>query len=127
MARLRGGEAAYLAGFFDGEGCVGAGETNGRVVASIQITQKAPDVLRELQELTGLGHITQMRRPPRELWAWRMYARSDVEAFGRLVMPWTKIKRDQLALAVELTQVQSSSPRAFEIRSLLTRSHGRPV
>lgn len=119
MAKLRDVDAAYLSGFFDGEGSVGAGITRGRVTAWIQITQKSPAVLNELQRLTRIGSVTRMRKPPRELWAWRIYARSDVAAFGEVVLPWTRIKRDQVVLAVELCQCDSAGQRAFAIRDAL--------
>jgi hypothetical protein len=54
-------ERAYLAGFFDGEGCVASRKEDSRSKAGahiqISMSQKNPEVLIYLQGLTNIGSL----------------------------------------------------------------------
>ena len=56
MNKLRPTERAYIAGFFDGEGCITFRKDSlGR--PRISMSQKKPDVLWKIQQLLGYGHV----------------------------------------------------------------------
>lgn len=81
----------YIAGFFDGEGCVSI--HRGRV--AIRIGQKDPSILENIQGLMGIGRIYQRR--DREFHTLVIYRKADVGRFIRLIYPYVRgPKRAQL-------------------------------
>jgi intein/homing endonuclease len=81
-------ERAYLAGFFDGEGCVS--HKRGRPL--ISITQKDVDPLEWIQTVTGVGRIY----PQRSYWQYVVTNRIDIRIFIQLIYPYSQVKRTQL-------------------------------
>ena len=97
-------DTAYIAGFFDGEGCLGyydATKTNNKTAAfhaSVSVSNTDPRVIRWMGEVTGIGKakITvfadKKRRPA---YQWQIGRKADVIAFLTTVRPYLKVKRDQ--------------------------------
>jgi hypothetical protein len=94
------GHLAWAAGFWDGEGHVGArgnGRSGGRQIKAM-ITQKDRRVLEHFQEITGLGKIYPRR--VQDQWSWNLARVIKVRELARLLWPWLgEIKRDQFIYA----------------------------
>jgi hypothetical protein len=83
---------AYIAGFFDGEGSIGARvDKRGNPRLYISIGQKNPSFLGLLHDHFGYGFSSG--------YYWRAYRRDDVKDFIRYVYPYSLIKKPQLRLA----------------------------
>lgn len=127
-------QLAYIAGFFDGEGCVQIhGSRNRRQPAGpyIWMGQKSRKVLDEIQGYLGFGKITQSNRGHHIL----RFSRQDGLQFARWIAPYAIVKREQLLLAIEMggligesnnTKVtEQNRRRRFEIFRLVRGMHNQ--
>lgn len=100
-------DLAYLAGLFDGEGCLT--RANGRPVIQIGMTDR--DVI---EYLTSLGGTMREEHPPgnrRPLYRWRLLARREVIEFLDAVLPYLRVKRDDAsARLLELRESEERMP-----------------
>ena len=89
---------AWLAGLFEGEGCISThqGKT-GRAYWILQIQMTDEDVVRRAAEVAGAGMVTgpySSRRENRKpQWAWRACKRGDVYALLVALWPWLRTRR----------------------------------
>lgn len=87
---------AYLAGLFDGEGCVT--RTNGHPIIQVGMTHTGGiDILR------AIGGTVRIEQPPgnrKLLFRWRLMAGADVEAFLRLIHPYMRVKQWEAGNAI---------------------------
>ncbi len=107
-------ERAYLAGFFDGEGCV---ESNGRTVS---ITNTYPDVLYRFRRIFGgtVGPKTDNRESRgRSVWRWAISGVS-ARRFLWTLLPDLTEKRPQAEAFLNAWTVKTGSP---QYKQLLTR------
>jgi hypothetical protein len=99
-------DKAYIAGFFDGEGCVGyynASQTSSRrpsyFHASVNICNTDPRVIMWIQEVTGIGvsRITKFKDGKRR-WAyqWQIGKKADVIDFLSTIRPYLRVKGEQV-------------------------------
>jgi intein/homing endonuclease len=102
---------SYLAGFFDGEGCISVskfqGKNNRTPVYQLQvvIAQKV-DVLAELCEIAGVGTVHIKRdKSGVDYLQWRMSPREGVE-FLKAVLPYLRVKKEEAILAIEFQEKQ---------------------
>lgn len=95
----------YLAGFFDGEGCVCTGrKKNGTPWLSVSVTQLARHrvVLEEFQRRWGGAIIPQKTRPHhRPCLFWRAITKGGVGALIEM-LPYLQVKRRQAILGIRL-------------------------
>lgn len=98
--------AAYVAGFFDGEGCVVARKnTKKRTTWTVgaQIASTTPAVLTALQHQYGgrirRGHYHHSRY--KDSWVWFVYG-AESDRFFAEILPYLLIKRQQVELATRI-------------------------
>lgn len=104
-------QAAWLAGFVDGEGCVTARLQKGKYLhVSVQIVQKDKAVLDHIAGMLGYGTISRFRSG---VHVWRIHERSNLLAFIDVVLPYAIVKRAALEAARELTLTirEAGSPK----------------
>lgn len=92
-------ELPYVAGFFDGEGCIAlTRHRSGQFQFNISLSQKHREVLDRVQETFG-GSVYAMRLG--EYYQWRI---GGWKAHGVLVqlMPWLIVKRSQAEVILEV-------------------------
>ena len=94
---------AYIAGFFDGEGCIMAftHPQSKSVYPRLVITQRDPAPLEWIHKYLG-GYLLQDRRG---IWRLRWDARK-AEHVLRLIEPYLVLKRDQAKLALTLFELE---------------------
>lgn len=109
-------DAAYIAGFIDGEGCIFARRTKSRntesVACGIAFSLTDHALLLQLQGLTGLGNVGKRPAPKnsawKEQWYWEIPSQQSVKLLG-VVLPFLKMKRRQGELLLELAGLKRKS------------------
>lgn len=100
----------YIAGFFDGEGCLTAFTTrvnqkrswNTLYFIQVLVVEERP--IKWLKEITGVGYVFQRRRQTKgwqDLWGWRADNHTAC-AVIRQIMPYLQIKHRQAEIFLEL-------------------------
>lgn len=89
-------EAAYIAGFFDGEGCISL--TN-RGAVKVTISQKIVDPLDFIQETLGAGSIYYANK--RESYRYYLGGRPLVISFLEQTLPYLIVKREKAEAYLE--------------------------
>ena len=85
-------ELGWLAGIFDGEGCVSVTNTAGlsrkqhQWSAIVNMTDE--DVVRRFHSIIGIGNVRPEPHPPHKTsWRWKIAGREDVLNFCALLQP----------------------------------------
>lgn len=106
---------AWAAGFFDGEGSIGAvldRRHGGSFTVNMCVVQagtktEPPDTLVRFLEIAGVGHLEKRnennrgRLGKKPLWVWRVSNINDVRSFSRRLFPYLgQAKTDQIAKAL---------------------------
>ena len=115
-------DVAYLAGFFDGEGCVGYYNANPNPEGtpyfhvSINISNTDPRPILWMQKLLGFGKAksANVSGKRRQAYQWQISKRSDVKTFLELVRPYLIVKAEQADVILAL----------FEMEKDYTGKHG---
>lgn len=111
----------YIAGFFDGEGCISARVNNrGQVIVTISIVQKGAHVLREIKDYFEYGCLRRMSgesRKTHNLWSYQVLGSEQKLDFLRIIYPHLIVKREQTELAIKLMTrfVDMGNPRSAKI------------
>jgi hypothetical protein len=100
-------EIAYVAGFFDGEGCVYLNtRKNGRAILRIKVSQKDRRPLDLLQErFGGSVCVSRNRKTGNECWSWSL-STAQAERFVRMVQPFCLVKAEAIAIALEYCAIK---------------------
>jgi intein/homing endonuclease len=98
---------AYLAGFFDGEGCISIHSRYGSDGWKTRLTISQSDKkLIVLQKEVGIGHIHRVRPSTRfksrQGYQWNINRAAHVELFLTNVLPYLRFKRRQAKWAILL-------------------------
>jgi len=101
---------AYIAGYFDADGCITAGfaghmrSKNIRVAARISGRDGA--MLEELEYVYGgsLTHSGSGRGEDYPIWIWALSGRNTIIPFLKDVLPYLRLKKEQAELALEIAR-----------------------
>jgi intein-encoded DNA endonuclease-like protein len=93
--------AEYVAGFFDGEGCVAVllprSGSRAKPRIKINITQKNRQILEDIHSLLGVGYVgTQGSRNCHQL---HIASLEDLKNFIDFILPFARLKRYELVCA----------------------------
>lgn len=99
-------ECAYLAGFFDGEGCVSIDRTNFALTISASNTDSKP-IVRLLEVFAGHVRADQRASRNKQLYLWTVHS-YHASAVANEFLPYSCVKLDQLLLAIEFQAVRAS-------------------
>ena len=92
---------SYLAGFFDGEGCILARKRGNSAELALDVTQVSTEPLSMFCEEFG-GAVTTQYRGTEVIYRWRLYGRARIELALQELLPYLRVKREQARLALEL-------------------------
>ncbi len=117
MLPLSDTTAAYLAGLFDGEGCVGIlfKKNKGNKAACFKlqcsVTSTDKSILEWAKETTGLGCLYERKKIPkrRVTYQW-LFCGFGAEQILRVLLPHSRIKREQIELALEFRTLMQRRP-----------------
>jgi hypothetical protein len=103
--QLTSTEAAYVAGFVDGEGCISAGCRRNCIEGGISVGSTNRDVLLYLRSVTGVGCVGSIGRKRkknhRPVYTWDVSVAS-VKSLLIQLIPFLQVKRRQAELMIEL-------------------------
>jgi hypothetical protein len=91
-------ETAWLAGLYEGEGCLYHRKDGGGYELVISMTDE--DVIRKCQGVTGYGTLIHFERPEpgwKALWRWRVGRRDQIEDLLLAIRPHLGRRRGELA------------------------------
>src|SRR5436305_1930974 len=97
MNKLRPVERAYIAGFFDGEGCVHFQKRAGRPI--FVMTQRTPEVMQKIHSMLGCGNLYVQHRTDGNspvMWKLSMRREEDMCDFIRAISRYSVVKREKL-------------------------------
>lgn len=94
-------EIAYVAGIFDGEGCIGFAQARGTSFVRILITNTNKELLEYLQSKFGgdIKALSLRKHNWKQGWNLRISWSRAIELI-RLVYPWLRVKREQAQVAL---------------------------
>lgn len=129
---------AYVAGFFDGEGCVRAYPRPGRLTGQqcfISITQtgkRGEEVLKEIQTFIlnyGIKSSVCVHKHKNPKWTdvWALFIRSNpgVVAFIGRAMPYLRVKKVEALDVWRFIRWYGVIPKDSPLKSMLLREHWR--
>lgn len=97
MKRISKTDIAYIAGFFDGEGCISIAMSKH---IRISISQKFPGVLHYIKNLLGYGKVVPTYK--NRAYQFKIYGRDNYKKFIQTILPFSKVKKEQLKVGLEL-------------------------
>ena len=100
-------DLAYLAGLFDGEGCIHGRICNkeGHPTILINISQKRTEILYWIKSLLRMGRVSTSS----QVKSWRISSKEDIERFINLILPYCKIKKRELIIGQKLIDLIGDS------------------
>lgn len=90
-------DAAYIAGFFDGEGCVTHQWRNNSPSISLRFAQKNPKVLEHIQGILGCGKL--YPHGASGSWVLGIFGKDEIRRVIKIIYPYSKVKKRQLYIA----------------------------
>lgn len=100
----------YIAGFFDGEGCVYGRRPRekGCTIVRIIIAQKKPEILYWIKEILNMGKVYTYSNNSLNIPIWRVTNKKDVERFISLILPYSRVKKEELIIGRKLNNLTNS-------------------
>jgi hypothetical protein len=111
MNELTEVQKAYIAGFFDGEGCISISKYQGKnnitpaYTLKVVIGQKGDQPLFEFMEITGLGKIHKHKKQScsGDFYQWHLCP-ADAKELLMAMLPYLRNKKREAQIAVEFVQ-----------------------
>jgi len=125
-------EIAYLAGLFDGEGCITVGREvrrgKERAKSRVNVGMTTPEPLFLYKRIFGGAISVSQRkdkRHPKTFYNWHLQGRK-VELFLRVIEPYVVVKKDKLLLSLSLLgYYRSGSPRRIELADQISQRRAK--
>ena len=120
-------ERAYLAGFFEADGCVNIGTRKGKRAATVShylqviIAQSNKDFLQRWRDKLNMGSVHLAGRATlttKGHWRWHLSDRQ-AETVLNLILPYLDIKKDQAEIAVRFMATKGTGGRRRTPQSVL--------
>lgn len=115
---------AYIAGFFDGEGCIRIKQANqggNSYYVIAHLTNSYKPILEEVQELFGGALREQERTPNKTVYNWCVSSSEAVD-FLRTVTPFLKEKKPQALYAIDFHERKGTMDAADKQAAYVTIS-----
>jgi len=100
---------AYVAGLFDGEGCI---HVQKNCQMKVYLTQKDPEILYLLKKQYGGRVYTKQDGNENYTAQWQLCPKKDMESFLKAIQPHSIIKRSQIELALQMFPLYRKPGRA---------------
>jgi len=95
--------ADYVAGFFDGEGCIHVGYGRGYLQKKISVSNIRPEVLDMIREHFGFGSVLYSGTP-----RWQVSDTLDIITCLEALLPYLVVKKQQVVLMLELCRLSNT-------------------
>ena len=120
--QLTEAEKAYLAGFFDEDGCVNIAVNSSDKNAATQthylqviLAQANEAFLRKWRDRLNIGSLHKVQpneKTVKQCWSWRIFNR-EAEWFLRMILPYVDMKRQQVEIALEFRKTKHDVIAAY--------------
>lgn len=102
-------DITYIAGFFDGEGCVCTMSSSHRL--SISMCQKFPNVLYHIHKIIKLGRVRKRHSYTRlsSTHYLTITNQKQIKSFIDLILPYSIVKKNQLKVAMKIVKLTKNS------------------
>lgn len=107
----------YIAGFFDGEGCILANYSR-QIHYKVLISNTNLTVLEEIRDYIGLGNVRQGDGSNIPCYNLTIECKPDVKAFLTRFVPLLRVKKAQALVMLELLETQDVDKRYELIQKL---------
>lgn len=100
---------SYIAGFFDGEGCISTGrhrptsqrETGQSYIrVKVSVSQRFPQILLYIRDYFGFGEVYEVKDGTQ--WRYSCSSSQQTMSFLQALLPYLKVKRRQAELGIQL-------------------------
>jgi hypothetical protein len=109
---LTTGDLAYIAGFFDGEGCVQVRKRGNRWEAMLRFINTSYPIMRWIADVTGGSLSTRKSYGPNRRRSFEVCLQhTQAEHWARLLRPYLRIKADEIDLLLEFRKTISENHR----------------
>lgn len=105
VKKMKPVEAAWLAGFLDGEGsvcCTMGGHNHAYKTWILSIVNTDIRSLEKCVEITGVGKVNKKTKPKsdkhKQIYTWRVASQKNLKSVCEQVLPYCTIKQDQINL-----------------------------
>jgi hypothetical protein len=123
-------DAAWSAGFFDGEGSIGLyhyPRFRDSWAFRVNVSQKSREPLDKLMDLFGGSILLTKARPnnrkPNPIWQWSLTNVLAIESFLQAILPYSVLKRVQIAAALEFCELRRSRVYRLTDEELIARTN----
>ena len=113
MKKITKAQAAYIAGFFDGEGCICCADMQGVPRLRVTLVQQNPEALYKITKLLGCGNVHYKHTQHcygHPSYVWCLYGKTNLLWFIKLILPYAIVKQPQLELGIELLNTYGKGP-----------------
>jgi hypothetical protein len=109
----------YMAGFFDGEGCVNMARTRASVFPRVLITNTNREILEQFQRQYGgdINSIPHRRKNWKPGWFWRLQWAGAIK-FLEDILPWLVVKEAQALTAIAWQAAAPKPGQRWDVESL---------
>lgn len=106
ISNLPDWQKGWIAGFIDGEGCIGAYKIGTKwhsIHPAVTVNNTSQVSINTLYELTQLGHIAPLDKPSncKPQWRWSVNSFVEVSILLRVLAPYMLTRRQQADLVLE--------------------------
>jgi hypothetical protein len=111
-------QVAWVAGILEGEGSFVSGKA-----AGITVTMTDLDIIRRLQQVTGVGRIhptTRRKNHHKDAWIWAVRRRIHIRQIVNAVLPWLGERRSAAARNL-LDRIADARDRTETVSALRSR------
>jgi hypothetical protein len=102
---------AYIAGLFDGEGCVSIYKHGTTYAVSVAIEMRDPQAIKFISSLTGIKWSTKTREGEKNLMYYIRFSSFRASyKFLSSIYPYLKVKKTQARIALNMMKYKKDSP-----------------
>lgn len=117
--KLTDAEKGYLAGLFDGEGCVGYYRRYTKGIsyhsASLHICSTDLRAIEWVATKVGYGNVTSTQNGTRKVaYSWQLCNKPQVEEVLKMIRPYLIIKADQADALFTLWKIEETLPKGYK-------------
>jgi len=107
---------AYIAGFFDGEGSVGAYKSKWGIYLNSRIGNTNLEILVKIKEVFG-GYVSTIKKTEgrKQAWSWIVTDKNELRFFFEKILPYSTVKKQQIIYGLKYLELTSRSSSSIKV------------
>jgi len=114
-------ERAYLAGLFDGEGCISYFNQTGTPLLKIVLQMCSQEVVAWIQDIFPGSFREILREGHPICYRWEISKKEALKSFLEMIQPYARVKRKLVSLGLQFTDTIGDSRRPISDENLYIR------